>query len=57
VFADDTTLESELSNFGSEAKPMELNNRVNTELTKISDWLKANKLSLIIAKTKFIISI
>jgi hypothetical protein len=37
MFADDTTLESELSNFGSEAKPMQLNtgNRITTELTKI----------------------
>jgi hypothetical protein len=54
MFADDTTLQSDLSTFGSESKPMELSTKnINAELTKIAIWLKANKLSLNITKTKF----
>jgi hypothetical protein len=55
IFADDTTLESELNKFGSETRPEELNLNINLEISKISDWLRANKLSLNIAKTKYVI--
>jgi hypothetical protein len=36
MFADDTTLQSDLSTFGSEYKPMELSTNINAELTKIA---------------------
>jgi hypothetical protein len=55
MFADDTTLVSDLSKFGPNSKPMELGNNINIEITKIATWLKANKLSLNITKTKFMI--
>ena len=49
IYADDTTLSATLSTFGTQ------NNReinLNNELNKISTWLKLNKLSLNIDKTK-----
>jgi hypothetical protein len=55
MFADNTTLQSDLSTFGYESKPTELSTNINAELTKIAIWLKANKLSLNITKTKFMI--
>ena len=47
LYADDTTL----------LYPLKYNNasRINTELTKISDWLSVNKLSVNVAKSKCII--
>ena len=47
IYADDTSLSATLNAF---AHNTEYN--INTELNKISDWLKLNKLSLNIAKTK-----
>jgi hypothetical protein len=55
LFADDTTLISDLSTFCPNSKPMELSSNINIEITKIATWLKANKLSLNITKTKFMI--
>jgi hypothetical protein len=52
IYADDTTLFSTLKDFGS---PNSLNENINNEVTKITDWLKAKKLSLNIKKTKFML--
>ena len=49
LFADDTSL------FFSHANPVHLINMVNQELEKISIWLRVNKLSLNVGKTKFMI--
>ena len=48
VYADDTTLFVNMDNNVDE-------HVINNELCKISEWLGANKLSLNISKTKFII--
>ena len=50
-YADDTTLTSILSLFGLNNTPHNHDN-INTELDKISEWLKINKLSLNADKTK-----
>jgi hypothetical protein len=52
IYADDTTLTSVLSSFETN-KTAETN--INNELAKISTWLKVNKLSLNIKKTKYMI--
>ena len=49
LFADDTFLCAQNKNFKA------LENEVNTELAKVSDWLVANKLTLNIKKSKFMI--
>ena len=49
LFADDTNL------FISEKDPVTLNNTLNSELNKLSAWFAANKLSLNISKTKFMV--
>ena len=49
VYADDTTLSATLGTFGT--GPMQENN-INEVLNKVSNWLKFNKLSLNINKTK-----
>ena len=51
-YADNTTLTSILSLFGLNNTPHIYDN-INTELHKISEWLKINKLSLNVNKTKF----
>ena len=48
VYADDTTLFANFSNLNK-------NTKLNKELAEISTWLKVNKLSLISAKSKFMI--
>ena len=52
VYADDTTLSATLGTFGP---VKDQRKKINTELGKISDWLKLNKLSLNINKTKAMI--
>ena len=52
-YADDATLSSIINNFSSTEKTIE--NSINDELAKVNDWLKINKLSLNINKTKFMI--
>lgn len=52
LFADDTSLNSTLSIFPS-ADPREMSSKINIELMKVIDWLRANKLSLNAKKTKF----
>ena len=49
LFADDTNL------FRSDKDIINLVNTVNNELCSLSDWFKANKLSLNIKKTKYIL--
>ena len=46
MYADDTTLYCNLNGVNSEVT-------INNELSKISEWLSSNKLSLNIKKTKF----
>jgi hypothetical protein len=54
MYADDTTLLATLSSVNNdEIKVVE--QTLNTELKKVGNWLKVNKLSLNISKTKFMI--
>ena len=60
LFADDTSLIGTLTNFQIVTPKNKndikiLNNRINTELELIHEWLKINKLSLNIEKTKLMI--
>jgi hypothetical protein len=52
LYADDTTLTSTFCSFNDSESP---ENLMNTEINKIYKWLCANKLSLNIAKTKYMI--
>ena len=54
-FADDTTLSSVINYFGTVGQNQLIETNINIELAKINDWLKINKLSLNINKTKFMI--
>ena len=49
LFADDTVLLQSDNNLGK------LQNLVNHEMAKVMDWLTANKLSLNISKTKYML--
>ena len=49
LFPDDT------NSFISEKDPVTLSNILNNELNKLSAWFAANKLSLNISKTKFMV--
>ena len=55
MYADDTTLSSFLKMFNPNANKTTCENEINSQLTKINNWLKINKLSLNINKTKFMI--
>ena len=57
LYADDTTLTSPFWSFTHDAENdvCHVSSRINCELLKISDWLKVNKLSLSVEKTKFMI--
>ena len=50
LFADDTNL------FVNSPNILNLETNLNLELDKVSQWLYANKLSLIIEKTSFVLS-
>ena len=54
IYADDTTLNTTLNYFDSN-NPAEKESKINEELAKIHTWLKINKLSLNVRKTKFMI--
>lgn len=54
-YADDTTLTGSLRKFKNKSESKDISSFINQELTKISDWLSVNKLSLNVAKTKFMI--
>lgn len=53
LFADDTSLSSVISLFPSGPRRTSL--AINNELEKITDWLRANKLSLNVKKTKYMV--
>ena len=57
LYADDTTLISPLCSFihSSQSDMDYVSTMINIELSKISDWLAVNKLSLNTAKTKFML--
>ena len=57
LYADDTTLTSPLCSFtyGGYHDINRVSTLINSEITKISEWLSINKLSLNANKTKFII--
>jgi len=52
IYADDTTLSATLSMFSDTNNASTIDDNINCELCKIDDWLKLNKLSLNIDKTK-----
>ena len=52
LFADDTSLNSTISVFPA-SNSRELSLKINNELLKIINWLRANKLSLNVKKTKY----
>ena len=54
LFADDTTLNSVLSVFTNNNN-ITLSSKINNEINKLNEWMKTNKLSLNIKKTKFMI--
>ena len=50
IYADDTTVYSTLDVFGNY-----ISKKLNLELTNVADWLKLNKLSINIKKSKFMV--
>ena len=54
LYADDTTLSSILKTFWNSSS-LEISDKINRELLLVHDWLLANKLSLNIKKTKYMI--
>ena len=54
VYADDTTLMSTLSAFNNHGENT-VSDNINEELAKIDEWLKLNKLSLNVKKSKFML--
>ena len=52
MYADDTTLYFNLKDIDS----VDMNNNINTHLEKFNVWLKLNKLTVNVSKTKFMIS-
>ena len=55
IYADDTTLSSTLNVFSDNKNDQNLESLINEELVKINDWLKINKLSPNVVKSKFMI--
>ena len=57
LYADDTTLTSPSCSFthGAQNDVSHVSSQINSELLKISDWLKVNKLSLNVDKTRYMI--
>ena len=53
LFADDTSLSSVISLFPTGPRQKSL--AINLELEKVTDWLRANKLSLNVKKTKYMV--
>ena len=54
LYADDTSLSAVLKTFGN-LNSGEISNNINKELSLLCNWLKANKLSLNIKKTKYMV--
>ena len=55
IYADDTTLISSLETFGDRNNPKYIENNINTEISKITTWLKSNMLNLNVKKSIFMI--
>ena len=55
MYADDTTLISTLETLGNRKTPINIENNINTEISKITTWLKSNMLELNVEKSKFMI--
>ena len=55
IYADDTTLSSTLNTFSDNIHDQNLETLINEELLKISEWIKINKLSLNVVKSKYMI--
>lgn len=55
IYADDTTLTTTIELILNEKPDANISSILNDELSCISDWLKANKLSLNVKKSKFMI--
>ena len=55
ICADDTTLYSTLNSLQDSNKRQNRNEIINYELSKTSSWLKANKLSLNVNNSKFMV--
>ena len=53
IYADDTTLSITLNTFNDNIQNDNLESLINDELLKINEWIKINKLSLNIAKSKY----
>ncbi len=53
IYADDTTLSTILRAFKPSTPHENMETEINMELSKITDWLIVNKLSLNISKTKY----
>ena len=54
MYADDSTLTATLNSFNININS-DISDDINFELTKITEWLNANRLSLNVTKTKFMI--
>ena len=55
LYADDTTLVGNISNFKSINMQNSITDNINIELDKICDWLAVNKLSLNASKSNYMI--
>ena len=55
MYADDTTLTSNLENFGKLTDAASLERELNEKISKVYCWLLSNKLTLNTAKSKFMI--
>ena len=55
MYADDTTLISSLETFADRNNPKYIENNINTEISKITTWLKSNMLNLNVEKSNFMI--
>ena len=55
LYADDTSLKSFINTKNPHFQKSHISTTINTELSKVNDWLAVNKLSLNIKKTKFMV--
>ena len=55
IYADDTTLSGTLKFISQNTDYADINSAINNELDKINDWLRVNKLSLNVNKTKYMV--
>jgi hypothetical protein len=52
IYADDTTLSTTINYFNEDGRFTNIEDNINTEIEKVTDWLKLKKLSLNVKKTK-----